>query len=150
MASDFFWKRKTLREMTAEEWEALCDGCGICCLEKLQDISGKRVYFTAVACRHLDTSTCRCRIYANRFERYPHCTSITPDNLSQLTWLPGTCAYRRLARGVPLLRWHPLVSGNPESVHAAGISVRNRVISARYVHPKDLASYTIELGSERG
>jgi uncharacterized cysteine cluster protein YcgN (CxxCxxCC family) len=145
MKSAPFWKQKSLREMTPEQWDALCDRCGLCCLEKLQDISGRKVYFTAVACRHLETSTCRCRIYANRFERNPHCTLLTPENVSELIWLPDTCAYRRLATGLPLMRWHPLVSGNPETVHTAGISVRNRVISARYVHPDDLAAYQIEL-----
>lgn len=131
--------------MTAEEWESLCDGCGICCLEKLQDFGRRRVYFTAVACRFLDTSTCRCRIYADRFARNSHCIPITVENISKLTWLPATCAYRRLAQGRPLMRWHPLICGDPETVHERGISVRNRVISARYVHPDDIVAYQIEL-----
>jgi uncharacterized cysteine cluster protein YcgN (CxxCxxCC family) len=139
-----FWKTKALAEMTAREWESLCDGCGICCLEKLQDIDSGTVVLTAVACRYLDTDACRCRIYPERFKRNPNCISITADNVADLNWLPDTCAYRRLAEGKSLMGWHPLVSKDPESVHAYGISVRGRIISARYVHLKDLEAYRID------
>jgi hypothetical protein len=139
-----FWMTRSLSEMTLQEWESLCDGCGICCLEKLQDIDSGAVGFTAVACRYLDTDACRCRIYPDRFKRNPNCISITADTIAALTWLPDTCAYRRLAEGKPLMRWHPLVSKDPESVHTYGISVRGRVISARYVHLKDLEAYRID------
>lgn len=144
-----FWETKTLMEMHPKEWELLCDGCGICCLEKLQDAQTGRVDYTAVACRYLDISECRCRIYPNRLTVNPNCVRITPDGISEMNWLPGSCAYRRLAEGKPLLQWHPLVSGDPESVHTCGISVRDRVISAAYVHPQDIQAYCIEIKNGR-
>jgi uncharacterized cysteine cluster protein YcgN (CxxCxxCC family) len=144
-----FWETKTLLEMNRRQWELLCDGCGICCLEKLQDGLTGEVEYTAVACRYLDTSTCRCRTYANRLQVNPNCVQITADSISEMSWLPGSCAYRRLAEGKPLLRWHPLISGDPESVHTCGISVRDRVISAAYIHPKDIQAYCIEIETEK-
>lgn len=143
-----FWERKSLLEMNRREWELLCDGCAICCLEKLQDAQTGDVEYTAVACRYLDTSTCRCRVYARRLKVNRQCIQITADSVSQLSWLPGSCAYRRLAEGKPLLKWHPLISGDPESVHSGGISVRDRVLSATYVHPQDIQAYCIEIKSE--
>ena len=140
-----FWEKKTLLEMNRSEWEQLCDGCGICCLEKLQDAKTGKVEYTAVACQYLDTSKCRCRVYTDRLELNHKCVQITPDGISKMTWLPESCAYRRLAEGKPLMKWHPLVSGDPESVHRCGISVRDRVISAVYIHPKDIQAYCIEI-----
>jgi uncharacterized cysteine cluster protein YcgN (CxxCxxCC family) len=139
-----FWKTKSLAQMTPQEWESLCDGCGICCLEKLQDVDSGWVGFTAVACRYLDTDSCRCRIYTERHRRNPNCISITAENVADLTWLPESCAYRRLAEGKQLMSWHPLVSKDDESVHNCGISVRGRVISARYVHLQDLEAYRVD------
>ena len=135
--------------LTRREWELLCDGCAICCLEKLQDADTGLVDYTAVACRHLDTGSCRCRIYAERLEVNPKCVQITVDGISRMSWLPDTCAYRRLAEGKSLLQWHPLVSGDPESVHTCGISVRDRVVSGNYVHPQDIQAYCINITSEK-
>jgi uncharacterized protein len=122
-----FWRRKSLAEMTPGEWESLCDGCGRCCLNKLEDEDTGRVYYTDVGCRLLDGTTCRCKDYRNRNELVEDCVRLSPDNVVGLRWLPPTCAYRLVAHGRDLYWWHPLVSGDPETVHAAGISVRGRV-----------------------
>jgi len=124
-----FWKRKTLAQMTAPEWESLCDGCGRCCLVKLEDEDTAEIYFTDIGCRLLDGNTCRCGDYENRSARVHDCVRLTADNLAELNWLPPTCAYRLVGQGQDLYWWHPLVSGDPESVHAAGVSVRARVHS---------------------
>ncbi|HSR75807.1 MAG TPA: YcgN family cysteine cluster protein [Xanthobacteraceae bacterium] len=122
-----FWRRKTLAEMTQEEWESLCDGCGRCCLNKLEDEDTGRVYFTNVGCRLLDGQTCRCRDYEHRMEKVADCLQLNPENVTDLGWLPPTCGYRLIAQGRDLYWWHPLVSGDPETVHIAGVSVRGRV-----------------------
>ena len=139
-----FWQNKSLEEMTAAQWESLCDGCGICCLEKLEDAETGVVEYTAVACRHLDTASCRCRIYDRRHELNADCIRMTAQTLKTLPWLPDTCAYRRLAEGRNMPSWHPLVTGNPESVHRQGVGIRDRVLSALYVHPDDLEAYRIQ------
>lgn len=130
--SDFtekpFWQTKRLDEMTRAEWESLCDGCGRCCLHKLR-YEDDSLAFTNVACHLLDGQTCRCRDYRHRQVQVPDCVALTPDTLKEIDWLPPSCAYRRVAEGRGLAWWHPLVSGDPESVHAAGVSVRGRVIS---------------------
>jgi len=130
-----FWKTKRLDQMSAAEWESLCDGCGRCCLHKLRDAETDALAFTNVACRLLDHATCRCRDYARRARRVPDCVSLRPDNVGRLDWLPPSCAYRRLAEGKDLAWWHPLVSGDPESVHRAGVSVRGRVVGERVAGP---------------
>ena len=122
-----FWRRKGLADMTSVEWESLCDGCGRCCLNKLEDEDTGRIYYTDVGCRLLDGTTCRCKDYANRSEEVDDCLRLSPDNVAELNWLPPSCAYRLVANGRDLYWWHPLVSGDPDSVHAAGISVRGRV-----------------------
>src|SRR5215470_2289534 len=122
-----FWRSKTLAEMTPAEWESICDGCGRCCLNKLEEEDTGRVYYTDVGCRLLDSATCRCKNYRNRGEMVPDCIRLSPDNVRDFQWLPPTCGYRLLARGCDLYWWHPLVSGDPDTVHAAGISVRGRV-----------------------
>jgi uncharacterized cysteine cluster protein YcgN (CxxCxxCC family) len=122
-----FWRRKTLTEMTAEEWESLCDGCGRCCLNKLEEEDTGRIYYTDVGCRLLDGEACRCRDYPHRSEQVADCVRLTPESVSTITWLPPTCGYRLILEGRDLYWWHPLVSGDAETVHAAGISVRGKV-----------------------
>jgi uncharacterized protein len=122
-----FWRRKTLAELTPAEWESLCDGCGRCCLNKLEDEDTGRVYYTDIGCRLLDGTTCRCKDYTNRSEQVDDCVKLSPGNVADLRWLPPTCGYRLVAHGRDLYWWHPLVSGDPDTVHAAGISVRGRV-----------------------
>lgn len=122
-----FWKTVPLEEMTAAQWEALCDGCGKCCLAKLEDEDTGDIYFTSVGCRLFDAGTCRCTDYANRLKTVHDCVRLTPQNVRAIPWLPSTCAYRLVADGQELAWWHPLVSGSPDTVHEAGISVRGKV-----------------------
>jgi uncharacterized cysteine cluster protein YcgN (CxxCxxCC family) len=126
-----FWKTKTLPEMTAAEWESLCDGCGRCCLHKLRFEETGELAFTNVACRLLDLRSCACGDYARRREHVPDCVQLRPADLAAMDWLPPSCAYRAVAEGRELAWWHPLVSGDPETVHAAGVSVRGRAIGER-------------------
>lgn len=130
-----FWKRKTLAEMTAEEWESLCDGCGKCCLEKLEDPDSGEVSYTNVACRLLNVHTCRCSRYEQRHRFVRNCVGLTPESVPDLAWLPSTCAYRLLAEGRDLPWWHYLVSGNSETVHAVGASVQGRAIPEKRAGP---------------
>ncbi len=132
-----FWQTKTLEEMTREEWELLCDGCGRCCLHKLRYDETGELGFTNVACRLLDLDTCQCTNYANRRRFVPDCVSLTAETLREIDWLPPSCAYRLLAEGKKLAWWHPLVSGDPQTVHQAGISVRGRVVGERGAGPLD-------------
>jgi uncharacterized cysteine cluster protein YcgN (CxxCxxCC family) len=124
-----FWKRKRLDEMSVEEWESLCDGCGKCCLHKLEDEDTGDIALTNVACRYLDLGTCRCGDYANRQKNVSDCVQLTPSTVPALHWLPDTCAYRLVGEGHPLPWWHPLVSGDEKTVHAAGVSVRGKAVS---------------------
>ena len=115
-----FWEKKPLTKMSQDEWEALCDGCGKCCLNKLEDEDTEEVALTRVACRLLDDATCRCSHYENRHQFVPDCIVLKPENLdTHAYWMPLTCAYRLLWQGKPLYDWHPLISGDPDSVHRA-------------------------------
>jgi hypothetical protein len=122
-----FWRSKTLDEMTQAEWESLCDGCGRCCLVKLEDEDSGRIHATDIGCRLFDAGSCRCRDYANRSQIVPDCVTLTPEAVRSLSWLPPTCGYRLVGEGRDLPWWHPLVSGDPQTVVEAGISVRGRV-----------------------
>ena len=139
-----FWRTKALAEMTRAEWESLCDGCGRCCLLKLQDEDSDEVDYTDVACRLLDLGACRCTRYAERKQLVPGCVVLTPDRLDRLTWMPSTCAYRLLHEGRDLPWWHPLVSGDLEDVHRAGVSVRGRVVPEKAVAEEDLEDRIVE------
>jgi uncharacterized cysteine cluster protein YcgN (CxxCxxCC family) len=141
---DDFWTGKTLQELTPQQWEALCDGCGRCCLQKLKNPTTGKVTYTWVACFLLDTETCRCSDYDLRHILVPDCLKLEPANIPKLRWLPKSCAYRRVAEGKDLPAWHPLKTGDPASVHEAGISVRQRVISEEYIHPDDLVNFQIK------
>ncbi|MGI9374058.1 MAG: YcgN family cysteine cluster protein [Hyphomicrobiales bacterium] len=133
-----FWETKSLQQMSRSEWEALCDGCGRCCLVKLIDDETEELHYTMASCRLLDTKSCQCSDYAKRAELIKDCISLNPDNLSEMNWLPPTCAYKRLAEGRTLSWWHPLISGDVETVHEAGISVRGKCISETHMHEDDL------------
>ena len=124
-----FWERKRLAEMTRAEWESLCDGCGLCCVVRLEDEVTGEVMPTRVHCRLFDPEACRCSFYEQRHRYVPDCIKLTPGNIDELHWMPRSCAYRRLNEGKPLPRWHPLLTGDPESVHRAGVSVRGQTIS---------------------
>ncbi len=130
-----FWDTVPLDQMTQAQWESLCDGCGRCCLHKLRDEDDGALSWTNVSCRLLDTNTCQCSHYERRQEKVPDCVSLTPAALREIDWLPPSCAYRRVAEGRGLAWWHPLVSGNPETVHTAGVSVRGRAVNERRAGP---------------
>jgi uncharacterized cysteine cluster protein YcgN (CxxCxxCC family) len=139
-----FWRRKSLAEMTDSEWESICDGCGRCCLNKLEEEQGNATYYTNVGCRLLDGQACRCRDYANRLDLVEDCVRLTPESLKTITWLPPSCGYVLLADGKDLYWWHPLVSGDPETVHSAGVSVRGRVDASEVDVPdRDLENHIV-------
>lgn len=136
-----FWKSKSLSEMTREEWESLCDGCGRCCLNKLEDEDTGQYLYTRAACKLLDLETCRCTDYANRQSKVPDCVALTPTNVGALGWLPPTCAYRLLDEGKKLQWWHPLVSGRPETVTEAGITVTGEAYSEEGITVDELVDH---------
>lgn len=131
-----FWQTIPLTQMSQTQWESLCDGCGKCCLHKLEDEDSGEVFYTDVACRYL-SSDCRCQCYTQRAEKVAACLILHPQDLKRVTWLPGTCAYRLLSEGKALLEWHPLVSGDPDSVHKAGQSIKGRFIAENEVGEDD-------------
>ena len=122
-----FWKRKSLEAMTLAEWESLCDGCGKCCLAKLEDEDSGEIYWTSVACRLFDAGTCQCSDYLQRKRKVPDCVKLTPKKVREIDWLPRTCGYRLVAEGKDLFDWHPLISGSRDTVHTSGVSMLGRV-----------------------
>lgn len=151
MAGEPFWRTKTLGQMTAREWESLCDGCGLCCLVRFEEETGE-VVPTRVHCKLFDAEACTCTDYADRKRQVPDCVKLTPGNIETLKWMPPSCAYRRLHEGRGLASWHPLVSGDPESVHRAGVSVRGQTISETVLaDPEDALDFAAwDLIAERG
>ena len=139
-----FWRCLTLEEMSSEQWESLCDGCGRCCLNKLEDEDTGEISWTTIRCRLLDGTACRCTDYDNRSAIVPDCVRLTPQNVRTLSWLPPSCAYRRLAEGDDLCWWHPLVSGDAETVFLAGISVAGRTVSERVVPLPKWEEYVVD------
>ncbi len=137
-----FWESKSLQEMTHEEWESLCDNCGKCCLHKLEDEDTGEIFFTSVVCNLIDLERCRCTQYQDRCRLVPECIDLKQHDFAEYTWLPSTCAYRLLIDGKPLHDWHPLISGTPDSVHEAGISVRSYAMKEQDV--EDLEDHIIE------
>jgi len=137
-----FWQEKKLSEMTTEEWESLCDGCGKCCLHKLEDEDTGEIYFTSVVCDLIDFSACRCTRYTERTKLVPECLDLKQHDFAEFNWLPATCAYRLLTDGEDLPSWHPLVSGVPNSVHEAGVSIRSYAMKESEVD--DLEDHIIE------
>lgn len=136
--------------MNPEEWESLCDGCGRCCLVKLEDSDSGKISYTNISCKLLDTDACRCTDYQHRQKRVAACFVLSADSLQDYSYLPPTCAYRLLSEDKPLPDWHPLITGNPESVHQAGISVRGKVVSEEYVHESELEGRIVAWPMEDG
>lgn len=139
-----YWERLSLADMSHNQWEALCDGCGKCCLHKLEDEDSAELLFTTVACTLLDSHSCRCRDYSKRFQRVPDCVDIRQHDLDELRYMPSSCAYRLIHEGKPLAEWHPLVSGVASSVHAAQMSVRDRVVSEDDIDEDDWDLYIVD------
>ncbi len=152
MAEKPFWQTKSLEQMTAAEWESLCDGCGLCCLIRFEDEETGEVIPTRVACKLLDQHLCRCKDYVNRKAHVPDCIKLTPWNIDALAWMPPSCAYRRLHEGRGLPGWHPLITGDPDSVHQAGVSIRDQTVSEdSLADPEDALDFQApELGKDRG
>ncbi len=147
-----FWETKTLSQMTPLEWESLCDGCGLCCLVRFEDEDSGEIIPTRVHCRLFDPQACRCSDYEHRKRQVPDCIKLTPQNVETLHWMPLSCGYRRIHEGRGLASWHPLISGDPESVHQAGVSVRGQTINElTLIHEDEAVDYAApDLMDERG
>lgn len=148
MPNEPFWKSLTLEEMSTNQWESLCDGCGRCCLNKLENEDTGEIIWTNVACSLLNDDTCQCGDYPNRSTLVPDCIQLTPQTVRQLTWLPATCAYRLVREGQDLYWWHPLVSGDAQSVHMAGISVRGMTVSEEGMEIDEYENYLVTWPAE--
>ena len=144
MNAKAFWEIRKLEQLSEREWEMLCDGCARCCLVKLQDVDTGVYCYTRVACRFLDLQTCRCRVYRDRSHCRPECVVLTPTKARAFDWLPDTCAYRRLAVGLPLAWWHPLLSGDPGSIINAKLSAKGKVVSELEVSESQIQNYLIK------
>ncbi|MEQ3692920.1 MAG: YcgN family cysteine cluster protein [Thalassolituus sp.] len=143
MSAQPFWETTSLKDMTRKQWESLCDGCALCCLHKLEDEDTEEVYYTDVHCRYMDTANCNCTVYLERQEKVPNCVWLTPDQASKFHWLPDSCAYRVLAEGRKLAEWHPLISGDPNSVHEAGVSIKGKGVADNQVAEEDWEDHII-------
>lgn len=141
MSDTKFWETTKLSEMSKSQWESLCDGCGKCCVIKLQDEDTDEIFSTDVGCKLLDCKTAKCSDYANRKDIVPDCVYLTPGNLAYLTWMPKSCAYRRLYEGQGLPDWHPLLTGSPDSTKAAGHSVAGLIFPEESVEIDDMADH---------
>lgn len=142
--ADKWWETIPLAEMSDAQWESLCDGCAKCCLLKLEDEDTGEIAYTRLHCKLLDAGTCKCSDYANRMDFVPDCVKLTPGNLSDLRWMPSTCAYRLLNEGKPLFDWHPLISGDPQTVHDGGHSVMGRTVSEETVFGEDQLDWIVD------
>jgi uncharacterized cysteine cluster protein YcgN (CxxCxxCC family) len=140
-----FWETKDLLDMSKSEWESLCDGCGKCCLLKLEDEDTDKLHYTNIACRLFDSKTCTCGNYPLRKQLVSGCVILTPENIERnAEWMPSTCAYRLLHDGQPLPEWHPLITNDPHSVHTAGISMQDRTVAEQDVEEDDFEDYIVE------
>lgn len=140
---DKFWLHTPLEKMTNSQWESLCDGCGKCCLEKIEDIDTGKVYTTKISCRLLDCDTCRCSNYEQRFRYMDDCIKITPKKVREINWLPKTCAYRLAKEQKDLPNWHPLITGDPNSTVKSGNSAKGIAIHPALMNGS-LIDYIIE------
>jgi len=138
-----FWKEKTLAQMSTQEWESLCDGCGKCCLNKIIDDDTEALHFTNVACHLLHTKSCKCRKYEQRFKLVKDCVKVSLDDIEQFHWLPASCAYRLLVEEKPLPAWHPLITGSQSAMHKAGCSIRGKIISEAAIDLDNLEDYIV-------
>ena len=133
-----FWESTPLSRMTPTQWESLCDGCGLCCMEKLEDAETGAIYITSVACQYLDLSSSRCRIYETRTFINELCIQLTPEAVATYRWLPESCAYRRVLEGRSLPEWHPLLCGSAKQMKKAGVTACDRAVCGESIHPDDL------------
>ncbi|GAA4220091.1 hypothetical protein GGQ68_000638 [Sagittula marina] len=140
-----FWEKKRLTDLSKDEWEALCDGCGKCCMNKLEDEDTGEVALTRIACRLFDNESCRCAQYPIRHQFVPECIVLSPSNMAKnLYWMPETCAYKLLWNGNPLPKWHPLETGDPDSVHRAGVSMQGMTVPEFDVDDDDWEDHIID------
>lgn len=139
-----FWEDKSLAEMTHEEWESLCDGCGRCCLQKLQDEDSNEVFFTNIVCKYFDMQEHRCSCYSQRTELVPDCLVVSLNNPESIAYAPGSCAYRLLSEGKALFEWHPLITGDSAAIVEAGICIEGKAVSEEYIHPDQWEDHIID------
>tara|TARA_R110001599_G_scaffold42276_2_gene127478 strand:- start:3162 stop:3623 length:462 start_codon:yes stop_codon:yes gene_type:complete len=141
-----YWESKDIHEFSQDEWESLCDGCGKCCLQKLQDEDTEEIYFTNISCQFLNKHSCKCKVYDQRFEYLPECLNLTQENLkSTLPWLPDSCSYKLVYEKKPLPSWHHLISENKETIHLLNFSVRDKVINELDVEEDDWQDFIVDI-----